>query len=121
MDLVDHSVDRVLDLFRAFRIAWCGAGREGANEKAGETGERVPGRSHSSVVVVFFFAAILVIAAAGALVWLLRSLLSGPKTPRPIKPNEVSAEYEVLSDTAQGPHVTGQRLFRFSGGGISRN
>lgn len=62
------------------------------------------------VVVVFFFAAILVIAAAGALVWLLRSLLSGPKTPRPIKPNEVSAEYEVLSDTAGTPDVTDQRL-----------
>ena len=62
------------------------------------------------VVVVFFFAAILVIAAAGVVVWFLRSLLSGPKPPRPIKPDEVSAEYEVLNDTAQGPHVTGQHL-----------
>ena len=62
------------------------------------------------VVVVFFFAAILIIAAAGALVWFLRSLLSGPRTPRVIKPDEVTAEYEVLNDDARAPAGTGDRL-----------
>ena len=60
------------------------------------------------VVVVLFFAAVLVVVAAGALIWFLRSVLTGAKTHRAIKPDEVSAEYEILQDDVQAQN--GERL-----------
>jgi hypothetical protein len=62
------------------------------------------------VVVVFFFAAVLVVAAVGALVWFLRSLLTGAKTRRAIKPDEVSAKYEVVENDGQTQDGRGERL-----------
>ena len=62
------------------------------------------------VVALFFFAAILIVAAAGALVWFIRSFLSRPNKPRSIRPEEVSAEYEILQDDAEVPNGAGDRL-----------
>jgi hypothetical protein len=62
------------------------------------------------VLGVFFFTAVVIVVAIIIASFLIRSAFAGKTNRTRIKPDEVTAEYEVLDDEEQSEEETGQRL-----------
>ncbi len=61
-------------------------------------------------VIAFFFAAILIVVAVAAVIWFIRSAITGRKAPTIIRPDEEDAEYEVLPEDVRPQNAGGNRL-----------